>query len=81
MRKNTNAYFLNVSIEDEIEIVELLRRIAELVVLSERKAGQLLNESVVAAELKNDEGEEEEDDEGDWGGIYMIRICDTSSEA
>jgi len=59
---NSNAYFLSISYEDEVEIVELLRRIAELVVLSERRAGQLLAEVVSTGEsmdeLDEDEGEE-----------------------
>ena len=45
--------------------------------------GSLMVVSVAcASEVTDaDDIEEEEDDEGDWGGIYMIRICDTSSEA
>ena len=45
--------------------------------------GSLMVVSVACATevTDGDDIEEEEDDEGDWGGIYMIRICDTSSEA
>ncbi|KAL9179663.1 hypothetical protein ACHAXT_008953 [Thalassiosira profunda] len=42
VRAAANADFLAVDRSDELELVELLRRIAELAVLSERKAGQLL---------------------------------------
>ena len=49
IRQNTNANFLAVSQSDEDEMIELIRRIAELVVLSERKATQLLTEADNAA--------------------------------
>ena len=41
----SNAHFLSVSEKDEEEMVELIRRVAELVVLSERMAGQILEGS------------------------------------
>ena len=47
--RNTNADFLSIDRSDELEMVELIRRIAELVVLSERKAGQLICEAQDAA--------------------------------
>ncbi|KAL7541742.1 hypothetical protein ACHAXR_011634 [Thalassiosira sp. AJA248-18] len=43
IRQNTNATFLPISTSDENEMIELIRRIAELVVLSEVKASQLLS--------------------------------------
>ena len=64
---NSNAYFLSVSYEDEVEIVELLRRIAELVVLSERRAGQLLAEVVSTGESM-DELDEVEEHVGEGSG-------------
>jgi hypothetical protein len=39
---SANAHFLSISEKDEEEMVELIRRVAELVVLSERMAGQIL---------------------------------------
>ncbi|KAL7522681.1 hypothetical protein ACHAWX_007364 [Stephanocyclus meneghinianus] len=39
---SSNAHFLSISEKDEEEMVELIRRVAELVVLSERMAGQIL---------------------------------------
>eukprot|EP00804_Cyclotella_cryptica_P001221 CCRYP_012724-RA/>CCRYP_012724-RA protein AED:0.24 eAED:0.24 QI:0/-1/0/1/-1/1/1/0/959 len=39
---SSNAHFLSISEKDEAEMVELIRRVAELVVLSERMAGQIL---------------------------------------
>ena len=45
----TTAKFAPISKNDEIEMIELIRRIAELVVLSERRAGQILSEVAAAA--------------------------------
>ena len=41
----SNAHFLSISEKEEEEMVELIRRVAELVVLSERMAGQILEGS------------------------------------
>eukprot|EP00984_Skeletonema_dohrnii_P022297 scaffold11431_cov85-Skeletonema_dohrnii-CCMP3373.AAC.1 len=57
----TTAKYAPISKSDENEMIELLRRIAELVVLSERRAGQILNE--VAAANNNKESEKDDDNE------------------
>ena len=41
----TNAHFISIPEKEEEEMVELIRRVAELVVLSERMAGQILEGS------------------------------------
>jgi len=79
IRANANANFLAVEGADELEMIELVRRIAELVVLSERKAGQLLEAAASAQKDKSNGGgaaaqssdngrEEDEDDDGEQDG-------------
>ena len=78
-KSSKNAIFLQVEKSDELEIVELLRRIAELVVLSERRAGKPLYEaasSAVVPDAKNNN-----DDSDDWydkfgGNDYGEHVVD-----
>ena len=60
-----NAIFLQVEQSDELEIVELLRRIAELVVLSERRAGKLLYEAASSAVVSDAKNNNDDSDDGD----------------
>lgn len=59
----SNAHFLSIPEKDEEEMVELIRRVAELVVLSERMAGQILEGS--SNRRGNSLNNQEEDDEED----------------
>lgn len=65
----SSCKFAPISKTDETEMVELLRRIAELVVLSERRAGQILSEVKDAANNNKyhhrGANSEHDDDDGD----------------
>lgn len=60
-----NAIFLQVEKSDELEIVELLRRIAELVVLSERRAGKLLYKAASSSAISDVKNNDDDSDDGD----------------
>jgi hypothetical protein len=64
-KSSKNAIFLQVEQSDELEIVELLRRIAELVVLSERRAGKLLYEAASSAVVSDAKNNSDDSDHGD----------------
>ena len=61
----SNAHFLSIPKKEEEEMVELIRRVAELVVLSERMAGQILEgeRSFSNSKRGDDNDEEEQQDE------------------
>ena len=68
-----SAKFAPISKNDELEMIELLRRIAELVVLSERRAGQILSD--VAAtnyKRKEDNNNSEGAESDDVGTVSMV---------
>ncbi|KAL7426986.1 hypothetical protein ACHAXM_000700 [Skeletonema potamos] len=69
----TTAKFAPISKNDENEIIEILRRIAELVVLSERRAGQILSEAAAADvnKLRNSHGSSNSDEESNTATSFL----------
>jgi len=72
----TTAKFAPISKSDENEMIELLRRIAELVVLSERRAGQILNEVAAAANNNNNNARDEKESEKDESSTATTTMLD-----
>ncbi|KAK1738504.1 protein CLEC16A [Skeletonema marinoi] len=71
----TTAKYAPISKSDENEMIELLRRIAELVVLSERRAGQILNE-VAANNNNNNTARDEKESEKDESSTATTTMLD-----
>lgn len=85
-RTTNNAKFAPISANDTNEIIEIIRRIAELVVLSERRAGQILSEvaaaaaAAAAAKEKNKEKGGGGDGKGDDGDNESVELDSSTTQ-